>query len=281
MSLFKKKKNENLNEIDATDSNEIKIEDKVEEESAEEEVVEAPKTLDERRKQNGPFKGLGWIFKIAAAALLLAIFFIMVFNQDDAMKAIITVTGTFIALLCIARLIFYFMNRKNYTKYFKIVNIIEIILDGFVGLFLIFAGVYFQKHDEGNKFYDFMNDNYRFFVGAVLYLRGALHFFATAFFKARSTIFNYSCNLAFVTLGTFCLAYDFTLKQLVILLIVVVALSCLYLSQDGIRSAIKYWNGGNGNEQRKSKKKDKDKNKDKEIPAGIIEPETEDRAIIS
>ncbi len=296
MSLFKKKKKndvEEIKEVDASDSTDIVIkkdeeikEEEIKSEETEEDnsLEEKEKTREEKRKENGPFKGLGFIFKICGAAVLLAIFIAMTVKFDDAQVMIITVTGTIITLLCLARLIFYFLNRKIYTKTFKTINIIEIILDGCCGLFLMVGGIYFQQHEEeAGKFIDFMKDKYRFFVGAVLWLRGALHFFATAFFKSKSTIFNYFVNLIFVTLGTFCIAYSFTLKQFVIVLIVVIALSCIYLAFDGIRGAIKYWNGGDNNKKSKPKKKKdkKDKKKADEIPAGIIEPETNNQAIVS
>lgn len=280
---FGKKKKKELENKEAVEAVEVK-EDTATDEAAEEEQEAPTPSREVLRKENGPFKGLGFVFKIAAAALLLAIFITMSVKFDDAQVIIITVTGAFITILCLARLIFYFLKRKDYTKWFKVMNIVEIVLDGVCGIFLLAGGVYYQTHsDEQGKFIDFMQDNYRYFVGAVIYLRGALHFFATAFFKSKSTIYNYFVNLVFVTLGTFCLAFDFTLKQLVILLLVVIALSCIYLAQDGIRAAIKYWNGGDNNGPKKTKKKDKDKEKSKEseVPAGIIEPETQDQAIIS
>lgn len=280
---FGKKKKKELENTESQEKVEVKEEASVDNASEEEQEAPTP-SREVLRKENGPFKGLGFVFKIAGAALLLAIFVTMSFNFDDAQMMIITVTGAFISILCVARFIFYMLKRKTYTKWFKIMNLVEVILDGACGLFLLIGGIYYQSHsnDQG-KFIDFMQDYYRFFVGAVIYLRGALHFFATAFFKSKSTIYNYFVNLVFVTLGTFCLAYDFTLKQLVIVLLVVIALSCIYLAQDGIRAAIKYWNGGDNNGPKKSKKKDKEKNKKKEneIPAGIIEPETQDQAIIS
>ncbi len=275
--MFKKKKKNELETVDATDS--------IKEEVAEKETIEPEEekeepTRFEKRQANGPFKGLGWVAKLAAAAILVALVITMAVKFDDAQLIVITITGAFITLLCLARIIFYFINRKKYTKKFKILNIVEIIVDALCGIFLLVCGIYYQNNsDKASKFVDFLQENYRFFVGVVIYLRGALHFFATAFFKHKSTITNYFLNLIFVTLGTFCIAYEFTLKQFVIVIIVVAALSCLYLAFDGIKGAINYWNGGNDNRPRKEKKKDKKKKE--EIPAGVYEPEKQDQAIVS
>lgn len=280
----KKNKKKELENIDATDS----LKEEVKEEIAkntldDEEETDTPKeevSRFDKRKTNGPFKGLGWVAKLAAAAILVALVITMSVNFDDAQLIVITITGAFITLLCFARIIFYFVNRKKYSKNFKILNIIEIIVDAVCGIFLLACGIYYQNNsDNSSKFVDFLQKYYRLFVGTVIYLRGALHFFATAFFKHKSTISNYFVNLIFVTLGTFCVAYEFTLKQFVIVLIVVAALSCLYLAFDGIKGAINYWNGGNDN--RPGKEKKKDKKKKEEIPAGVYEPEKQDQAIVS
>lgn len=282
----KKKKNEEIEVVDATDTaleenEEAKVEetDSNEVEETEEETETVEKNV--KPKKKSPIKGVGFIFKLLGAALLLAIFISMSVKFDDAQIMIITVSGALITLLCIARLIFYVKKKDKYSKAFKTMNIVEIIIDASCGIFLLAGGIYYQNNsDSAGKFIDFMQDKYRYFIGIVLYLRGVLHFFATAFFKAKSSVYNYIANIIFITAGTFCMAYEFTLKQLLILLLIVIGCSILYLSYDGIKGAIKYWNGGENNKP-KTKKKKKDKKKNDEVPAGIIEPEQKDQAIVS
>ncbi len=294
MSLFKKKKKndaEEINEVDASDAtdivvkkdNDIKEDSEKSLEIKEDDSEEKEKPREEKRKENGPFKALGFVFKLLASAVLFAVALSIALKLEDAQAIVITITAIFILLLCIARSIFYLINRKKYTKYFKIMNIAEIIIDLTIGIFLLVGGIYYQNNsNDGGKFIDFMQDYYRYFVGVVMFIRGALHFFAVGFFKSKSTIFNYFVNLACITLGTFCMAYDFTLKQLVVLLMVLMFISCVYLGVDGIKSAIKHWNGGDDNSKKSKPKKDKkDKKKDNEIPAGIIEPETNNQVIVS
>lgn len=264
--MFKKKKKEELEVVEATDTNAS-----LENDTKEENEVEETKP----QKKN-PFTDLGFIFKIFAAAILLALGLWMIFDHSTAEKVIVTTSGAAILILCVARLV-YLMRAKNLTKKYKITVICEIVIDLVVGGFLIVAGVFYQKQEaKYEKFVKFVKGNYRWFVGSVIYLRGVVHFFETGFLKYKTNIFNYVVNIALITLGTFCFAYKFDVSKLAWIITVAVLLSCAYLSLDGIKTYVRFKNGGDKGEKRTPKKKDKEKDKESEIPVGILDnPEAE------
>ncbi len=275
--MFGKKKDKNNDVVvDATD-NEVVTTEKTEEANAE--LVEEPK-----KERRNPFKDTGFIVKIFSAAVLLALGIWMIVDHTTAEKIIVTLSGCAILILCLARIV-YLVRAKDLSKKYKATVLIEILLDFVDGMFLIVAGIYYQKNnnDEGDKkFVKFVRKNYRFFVGSAIYLRGVVHFFETGFLKSKTTIYNYFINIALITIGTFCLAYKFTVSKLVWVITVCVLLSFAYLAQDGIRQYVRFKTGGNTGEKKKEKKKDKDKPKENEIPAGILdEPTDRDQAIIN
>ena len=258
--MFKKKKEKELETVEATDNLEVKQEEK------------APK------ERKNPFLNAGFIVKIFAAAILLVVGLWMIFDRSAAEKVIVSISGAAIIILCLARFI-YLVRTKDLEKKYKTAVCIELIIDFVAGVFLIIAGIYYQKNNDTTKgFVKFIRKNYRFFVGSVLYLRGIMHFYETGFLKHKTTIVNFVINIAFITLGTICFAHKYNVKDLSLAIAIFVLLSFLYLTQDGVRHYIRFKNGGENNS-----KKEKNKSSDKEdsIPAAILDKEESNQQIVN
>lgn len=232
----------------------------------------------EEKEKNNPFSYSGFVVKIFSAAVLLALGLWMLFDRSTAEKLIITVSGVFIIILCLSRTI-YLLRTKDLEKKYKISVCIEITLDLIAGIFLIIAGIYYQKNNDSTKgFVKFIKKNYRFFVGLVIYLRGVIHFYETGFLKFKTTVINFVINIIFITIGTICFAYKFSVKDLSLVIAIFVLLSCVYLTQDSVRHYIRFKNGGDNN---KKKEKKNDVKKSDEIPAAILDKEESNQQIVN
>ncbi|MGM9972243.1 MAG: hypothetical protein ACI35W_07525 [Anaeroplasmataceae bacterium] len=205
-------------------------------------------------KKNGAFSYSAFWIKMFAAAVLLALGLWMIFDHDTSKQIIITASGAAVALLCIARIV-YIIRANNISKRFKLVTFVEICIDAVMAIFFLIAGINFQSNKD-TKFYDFLDENYRYFIGVVIYLRGVLHFFAGAFFDRKITLINFFINIAFITLGTFCFAYKFTVDKLAWVMMALVLLSALYLGVDGIIHYQKFKGGNNNGEKTVIKEKE-------------------------
>lgn len=253
------------------------------------EKVEENVLIETNTNKKSKFKYSSFWIKICACAILVALGIWMIVENDICKQIIITVSGVAVGLLCIARII-YLIRAKNISKRFKLVSLIEICINAVLAVFFIIAGVNFQTNKD-TKFYDFLNENYRYFIGVVFYIRGTLHFFACSFFEKKVTMVNFFINLIFITVGTFCIAYKFTVDKLAWVLIALILLSAVYLGIDGIITYQKFNGGNNNGEKVIIKKKNKDDSKVKEveesigdreeIPAPIIEPTQDNEQIVS
>lgn len=247
------------------------------------------KKNENKEKKQSSFKYSSFWIKIVACAVLLAVGIWMIVEHDVCKQIIITLSGVAVGLFCIARII-YLIRANDISKRFKLVSLIEIIINACLAVFFIIAGINYQTNKD-TKFYEFLNKNYRYFIGVVFYLRGALHFFACSFFNKKVTMVNFFINLVFITVGTFSIAYEFTVDKLAWVLIVLVLISSLYLGIDGIVTYQKFKGGNNNGEKTVITEKEVnddievskedtilDKN---EVPQEIIEPEVDNERIIN
>lgn len=259
----KKKEDFNVEASDVKTKEELEIEQKQQEEEKEEKLEQKRQVRAERRYS---FINAAFILKMLAAAFLLAIGIWFLVDRDSAKMIVITTTGVLVALLCLGRIIWLFKD-KNSTKKFKYVTLAEIALETIVAIFLIYSGIKYQTGDKDNrsKFIEFVEDNYRYFIGAVIYLRGVMHFFAVSFFKSKVSIANFVINVGFITLGTFCIFSDkATVSNIAWVMIVLIFLGFVYLAGDGVHQFIK-WKKGPGNNGENTIKKEKKNKKNKDI----------------
>lgn len=253
----------------------------------EKKVKENQTEIVENKENKGKFNYSAFWIKMFAAAVLAALGLWMAFDHDTSKQIIITASGGAVALLCVARII-YIIRANNISKRFKLVTFVEICIDAVMAVFFLIAGINFQTNKD-TKFYEFLDENYRYFVGLVIYLRGVLHFFAGAFFNSKITLINFFINIGFITVGTFCFAYKFTVDKLAWVMMALIILSAVYLGVDGIISYQKFKGGNNNGEKVVLTEKPLEKEEVKEdsildkteVPAEIIEPETNTDQIAS
>lgn len=282
----KKKDEEELKKAntEATDANEeesslVKAEEVSE--VAQKDEAEEIEDDDNKKKSKNPFNYSGFALKIFASAVLIAVGLWFVFDHESANNIIVTASGAAVLILCLARIVYLLRHKNKTSKRYRITSLIEIIVDLVVGVFLIIAGVVYQKDNNSTqKFVKFINNNYRFFVGSVIYLRGVIHFFETAFLNQKSTLLNYFFNIILITVGTFCFAYKFDVSNLAWGITVCILLAAVYMTQDSVRAYITFKNGGSNGEKRK--KKNAKKEEKKQINAGVLDqPQDSNGAMIN
>lgn len=280
--MFGKKKKEQ--EILEESKQEYVTEDGEAAKPSEEEIKEAEELeakIEEKKEQKKErkyaFINAQFILKMVAFAILFGLFFWLLFDKGSRGTIIITTSGALIGILCLARIVWLCMDKKS-SKRFKLVTLIEILCDAAAAVFLLIAGVKYQSGDKDTKgFISFVEKNYRYFVGGVLYARGVLHYFAVTMFKTKSTFMNYVVNMAFITVGTWFIADKrMTVSNLGMVIVVLIAISCVYLGGDSLYAYIKFKNGNGSGEKRIKKEKAKEEEKSPEvIENAIIEPEVE------
>lgn len=285
--FFKKEKDEEIIDVEASD---VKTEEelRMEKEKREEELLKKEEEKEEKRvERRHSFINAAFILKMLLAAFLLAIGIWFLVDRETAKMIVILTSGVLVGLLCLGRIIWFFKDKKS-SKNFKICTAVEIGLELIVGFFLIFSGIKYEtSSDNESKFITFVEDNYRYFIGAVIYLRGVMHFFSVSFFKTKVSVANFVVNIGFITLGTFCIfSTKATVSNIAWVMIVLIFIGFAYLAGDGVYQYIK-WKQGPNNNGEKTKRKDKKKDKEKEDRAsipnlGIDEPKDEtDQSIIS
>lgn len=135
-----------------------------------------------------------FIFEFIGAAILLVVGLVGVFQQSF-----------FLYLAGAALIIFGFFRviplvKTTKDNLMKFIYIFEILLNLAAGVLLILEG---SKGDDANL------DLLKYFIGAVLYLRGFLYFFATVMRKESTDYVKFFTHIAIFTLAVAVLIGDF------------------------------------------------------------------------
>ncbi len=220
-----------------------------------------------------PIRNYAWWFKLIGGVILLSFAIAMIvqnlMHKNDpenslAAKMVVGVTGGIVLLYALYRLFPLFKTVE--MKGTKWLCILEIILDIAVGVLLITGG--FNFNEESSKYSRFVINNYRYFLGAVLYLRGLIYFISSIIFGEKSDGKQFVANLVALTFGVVIICREnFGAVALSWVMIALSALSGGYLVGEGGYQYAKYRNSFKENRDNK----DKEKSKEDEIEDGIGE----------
>jgi len=222
-----------------------------------------------------PLKNYTFWFKIIGGVVLLAFTIAMIFSstKNDAGEVVylrdqlaVGVFGGLILVYAVIRVIPLFKTlEKGWSKF---LNIIEVLIDVVVGAMLISGGFNFSQ--ENSNYASFVIKNFRYFLGAVLYIRGLIYCITSIIFGEKSDGKQFAANILCLTAGVaiFCLE-KFEVKYLAFIMLFLSGLSGAYLVGEGGYNYIKYRNQFAENRDKKSKAKETnaekgEKSKDKE-----------------
>lgn len=218
-------------------------------------------------KLKNPIKTYGWWLKIIGAALLLVLGLWICFDRALGETIVVGFTGAVVVIYALIRIIPLIKTLKS--KRSVAINIIEMVFDFIVGILLFVAAIMIQKDSE-NWFAEFMGNYYKYFLGAVLYLRGVTFFVETVLYKEQTDRYKFWIHIACMTLGCIVVALDgFNAAKLALVIAILSLICAAAFMVDGGFHYFKYRN--------KIKEEREEKTKDKGLEApGVDKPKEED-----
>ena len=240
-----------------------------EEKKTEDNKVENKKTKKEKKDYTtyNPILDKKFWFKLIGGVVLLVFALALLFQKDLRERICIGIFGGIVAVFAVYRVYPTFKYEKS--AWAKVLCIIEILVDFFVGVLLAIGG--FNFSESGKDLAEFTNKNFHYFLGLVFYIRGIVYTLSCIMLGQKSNIKNYVINILCLSFGAYVFASDnFLVVSLGWALVVLALASSLYLLVEG---GIDYNNYRNHNEQHKrkveQKKKEKEqKKRDKEAEKG-------------
>jgi len=183
-----------------------------------------------------PMKNYKFWFKLIGGVILLIFAIAMIFNRSFGEKMVVGVFGGIIFLYGLYRI--YPLIKTLEKKWSKILCLVEILADIIVGIMMLVGG--FNFANEANKFSDFMNKNFRFFLGGVVYLRGLVYCTSSILFSEKSDWKQFVANIICLTFGVMIVCLEqFNVGNLVWVMIVLAFGSGAYIAGEG---GIDYFN---------------------------------------
>ncbi len=256
----KDKKEKDNKKVDEALNEAIK-DNNIKEEVKEKKQEEKEKKKVEETKLNNKFNSsIGALLKIFAGVVLVVLGFVFIFqpngsdsdgNQIYLRETVsLVIFGAAIVVYGITRLIYLIKAKTNSNV--KWVLLLEVLIDVVIGVLLFLSGIM-----EG---FTFISKNFRFFLGAVFYLRGLLYFICTTFMRHETNVKEFVINVILFTFGVVAFSVkDFDIKGLSWILVVLAFLSGAYTLADGSYYYIK---NKKREDSKKSKKKEKEKAKE-------------------
>ena len=166
-----------------------------------------------------------WLFEFIGVAIILAVGIFAFVKQE----VFLYIAGFALIIMGLLRIIPLLKTTKDMVL--KIIYAVEILLNVVTGVLLVL---------EGGKD-DYSENLMRYLVGAVLYLRGAIYFFATVIRKEATDHLQFIVHLAFITLGVVILATDyFTVKNLAFVVLILAIIAAFFIGYSGFRNYKNY-----------------------------------------
>ena len=278
MKKNKKKNQEEIINIDATDGHDV---DEVEEVEAE--VVDKPKK--ERKGFARLFQTFNiykFIVKIVATILLLTFgIIILIYRDSTALFALYIITGGVTTFQALIRSIFLFKKSRNNRA--KAVTAVELVLEFLLGLFFIFGAIaQYMVNIETNDnkqsqfihdYVKFVNDYYPLFTAIIFYVGSMSYFWRTILLSDQSDKFKFWMNFTLITGAVVLAAFrkDWNAIVIAIIIAVLALLSALVIGGEAVGGYILY-----RKETRPIKEDKKEEEKGIEAPAKDDEKDYDD-----
>lgn len=221
----------------------------------------------ERKELPNPLKGVKfWALAFGAAALIALGLWILL-DKNLGTSLALGITGLVVVIMGIIRIIPLIRTQKSGTA--KALILVEIVIDIAIGAFLFYAATAYQK-DNSSSLGEFTNKYYRFFLGAILYLKGVFYFINTSLLKERTNKFEFWFHIVVMTIGAMIFALNFDAKKIGIIIAVISLIFALILIVMGGSS---YYNYRKSVVKPKEEKKEEPKEEQDEQP--ILDQEEE------
>lgn len=181
-----------------------------------------------KEKKNGSIKEgfdkYKFILKIFAAVILLAFAIIIFIQQDQAVFAMLLITGGVALLAALVRLIL--LLKKDTSQTAKIISLVEGLLHVLLGGYMVVAA--FMYLDEPtSKFSKFNNEYYLLILSAILYSRVVAYFWQVVIHKAPTTPFMFWTHIVFTTLSVVIAAFmDKVDAKVIVIVLGCIAILC-------------------------------------------------------
>lgn len=170
-----------------------------------------------------PVKTYSFWFKVIAAALLLTLGVWICFDRSIGTTLVLGFSGAVIIIYAVIRVVPLIKTMKSRRGI--ALSLGEVVLDLIVGVILFYSAVKIKK-DSSADFSEFMIKYYRYFMGSVFYIRGAIYFICTIFYKEETDRSKFWVHLAIMTIGAVIMAIDNLDAEMLALVIAILALIC-------------------------------------------------------
>ena len=165
-------------------------------------------------------------FEFIGVAIILAVGFFAFFKKE----VFLYIAGFALIIMGLLRVIPLVKTTKD--NVLKIIYSAEIFLNVLAGILLIL---------EGGKGDDYKPDLMRYLVGGVLYLRGAIYYYATVLRKEATDYLEFFVHLALLTLGVIIFVTKFfTVDNLAWVVLILAILAALFIGYSGYRNYRNY-----------------------------------------
>lgn len=171
-----------------------------------------------------PIKRYQFWFKVLAAAILLTLGIVIIFNEEVGTMLVLGASGAAVLIMGVIRFVPLMKTLQSGKS--KIASAIEMAIDIIIGIILFYGAVTITK-EGGSKAADFINKNYKYFMGFVLYLRGVIYFMISVLFSEPSDKVQFWVHLGFLTVGVlFVSLSDEVTSRFLATIIAVISLLC-------------------------------------------------------
>lgn len=229
--------------------------------------TEAP--VEEKKKK---FSLVKFFIKVVSVAILLAFGIIIILNKEQAIFAILMVTG-FAAIISAVIRIFTVILRTNYKRT-RILTLIEVVLHCIIGLYIVFAA-YNYNQDQTSDFAKFnVTTMYHYLLAAILYTRALVYFWTTILYHEETKKSQFWVHIACMTLGCVIAGMtDFSPEQIAIALAVLALAGAIVI---GSETGVGYFKYRKSIAPAKKKKEEVEKKDETNLPgedkAPMVDP---------
>lgn len=177
-----------------------------------------------------PIKNYKFWFKLFGGVILLVFAIAMIFNRQFGEKMVVGIFGGIILLYGLYRI---FPLIKTLEKpWSKRLCLVEILIDIIVGAMMLVGGFNFAS--DANDYTEFMRNNFRFFLGAVVYLRGLIYCITSIIVGEKSDYKQFIANIICITFGVVIMCLEqFNASNLVWVMIALAFISGAYIVSEG------------------------------------------------
>ena len=172
-----------------------------------------------------PLKTYQFYVKFIGAALLLTLGIWLLADEASAKFIVLLFTGFVAIIFALVRFIPLMRTLKSGKS--KAVNAVEILLDIVLAVYLILAA-FSLRSDSQSSFSRFNDQNYRFFIALLLFIRVVSYFACTVLMKEETDRTKFFVHILLMSITMVLCALNNITSQWIALVIAVIAFLCSF-----------------------------------------------------